>query len=406
VGLVAGLLIGIFLRSAGLIGSMSPVTGALDVIGSLWIDGIRMTVLPLVMALMVAAVARPADQRNLGRLGLNTALWLVLLLGASAAATAVLAPPLFDRVRLDAAATAALRASAAGAGSLTGDASLRSWLISLVPANVFKAAADGSPLPLIVFAILFGAAAARAEPALRERVVVFAQSVRDVMLIIVRWVLWLAPLGVFAIGVTLGAALGRAVFDAVFYFMLVTSLGALLIMLALYPVVAVFGRAGLGRFARAAAPAQIVAAGTRSSLASLPAMLEGARGLGLKPEVADFVLPLTVSVFKLSVPLYWIASSLTIARLYGIHLGVEQIALVALASVFMSPTVPGIPNGGTIAMAPVLAMIGLPAAGLAVAIALESLPDILYTMTNVTGDFAIATILGGKEGKKSAAQAP
>ena len=395
IALMAGLGLGVFLRSSGAAGHLPLLMRTVDVLGSMWVNAIRMTVLPLLVSLMLGAAAGAADRKQLGRLGLRAAGLCLLLLAGSALSVLALAPPFFDRIHLDPAATQALRATIAQGGVPQGDAGPFVFLLGLIPANIFKSAADGAVLPLLVFTVLFGAAAASAGEPLQSRVASAAGSVREVLLIVVRWVLDLAPLGVFAIGTTLGASLGAEVFDAVFYFTLVTSAGTVLTNLALYPVVVALAGISLRRFAVALLPAQVVAAGTRSSLAALPAMLTAARErLQLRPEVVDFVLPLCVSTLKLAVPLYWMASCLTVARLYGLPFGFEQKLIVAFASVFMSAAVPGIPNGGTLAMAPVFALIGLPAEGLAIAIALEAIPDIFFTVLNVTADVAVTTILG------------
>jgi proton glutamate symport protein len=168
------------------------------------------------------------------------------------------------------------------------------------------------------------------------------------------------------------------------------------VMLAvLYLVVGAFGRVSIWRFARAVLPAQVVAFSSRSSLASLPALVEGARDeLGLPAEITGFVLPLSVSVFKLSAAIDWALGGLFVAHLYGITLGATQIAMLAAGSVVLSASTPGIPSGGLLIQAPLYAAVGLPVEGLGILIAVDTIPDMVKTAMNVTADLGVATILG------------
>jgi Na+/H+-dicarboxylate symporter len=147
-------------------------------------------------------------------------------------------------------------------------------------------------------------------------------------------------------------------------------------------------------FARATFPAQAVAMSSRSSLASLPALIEGAQGkLRLPPEIAGFVLPLAVSTFKMSAPIAWIAGALFIGKLYGVELEAKAVVLIAAVSVIVSFGGPGIPSGSLVMVAPLYTSLGLPVEGIGILIALDVFPDIFKTVCNVTADMAAVTIL-------------
>jgi len=164
----------------------------------------------------------------------------------------------------------------------------------------------------------------------------------------------------------------------------------------IYPVVAVFGRVSMARFARAVLPAQLIAFSSSSSIASLPALVESAeRGLGLPGKVSGFVLPLAVSTFKLAAPVSWTVGALFVGWFYGIPLHVRELATVAFAAVFLAFATPGIPRGAFIMLAPLFVAIGLPAEGIGILIAVDAIPDTLATVLNVTGDLA-ATVLVAK----------
>jgi Na+/H+-dicarboxylate symporter len=179
-----------------------------------------------------------------------------------------------------------------------------------------------------------------------------------------------------------------------YYVLVLCGLVAVMTLLC-YPIAAVFGRTSLATFARAAAPAQTVAVSTRSSLASLPALIDGARRhLGERPAIGGFVLPLAVSTFKLNTPIADLVGPLFLAHLYGIELGAAQIATMTLVSVAMSFSNPGIPSGGLfVVTAPVMLSAGLPLDGIGLLIAADAIPDVFNTVVNVTGDMTVATVL-------------
>jgi proton glutamate symport protein len=164
--------------------------------------------------------------------------------------------------------------------------------------------------------------------------------------------------------------------------------------LALYPIAAVIGRVSAKRFAEAAFPAQAIAFSSRSSLASLPGLLEGAdKKLKCPPQVTGFVLPLAVSIFKINLPVVWLAGAYFVARLYGVSLDPADIALILMASIVLSFGSPGIPMGSLVILAPVFASAGLPVEGIGILIAVDLVPDIFKTVSNVTGDMAAAAVL-------------
>jgi len=214
------------------------------------------------------------------------------------------------------------------------------------------------------------------------------------MLVIVGWVLAAAPIGVFALAVTLAVRVGVGVAGAVGFYLAVHSALLAVAGLLLYVVVRVVAGVPVSMFARALLPAQLVAVSTRSSVASLPAMIDGAeRVLHLPTQITSFALPFGVSIFRLNQGVSWIAAALFIGKLYGIHLTVGQLALLAAASVAMSFSVPGIPSGGLFVIAPFFMTVGLPIEGIGILIALDVIPDLFKTLLNVTGHMTATVLL-------------
>ena len=400
---LAALLAGLILGAAAA-ATDAPVLRAavrlIEPLGAIWVAAIRMTLVPLVVSLLVTSVASVSDVRAVGRLGARAIGWfLALLVGASLFA-ALATPPLMAGLDIDPGAAAALRASATDTTATATDAApelptLRGFVVGLVPTNPVRAAVDAAMLPLVVFVVLFAAAVTRLPPSGRDPIVVFFTAVRDAMLVVVGWVLRVTPIGVFALAADMGAQLGIGAAGALGYYILVLCGMVAVVTLACYPVAAIFGRTSIGRFARAAAPAQMVAVSTRSSLASLPALVEGARRhLGDRPAITGFVLPLAVSTFKLNTPIADLAGPLFLAHLYGIELTTAQIATMTLVCIAMSFSNPGIPSGGLfVVTAPVMLSAGMPLDGIGLLIAADAIPDVFNTVVNVTGDMTVATVL-------------
>jgi Na+/H+-dicarboxylate symporter len=280
-------------------------------------------------------------------------------------------------------------------------------VLSLIPANVFRAAADGAMLPFLIFTVLFAVALTRIDEPTREPAYRFFRAVRAVMYVIIGWVLAAAPIGVFALGFTMSLRVGGQAFGAIGYYLGLVIVLHIVGGIALYALAVIGGRVPLRTFARAVAPAQVVALSTRSSLASLPALLDGAeRTLRLPRDVIGFVLPLAVAMFKLTSPIYWTLGGLLVAQLYGIDITVTMIATLALSAVLLNPATPGIPSGGLLIQAPIYLSVGLPVEGIGLLIAVDAIPDMFKTAFNVTADMAVAVIVTRWTGVQPSAPVP
>jgi len=391
--LVAGLAAGVAISASSSSG-LHEFAAALEPVGNVWVNAIRMTVIPLVVSLLIATIAEEKDVRAVGRLGGRAVALFALILSVLALLTFLAAPPLFSLLTIDAGSAASLRGTGAAAGAAPALPSFTSWLVSLIPANPVRAAVDGAMLPVIVFAVAFAAALARIEPERRAAVSAIFRGLADAMLVIVGWVLAAAPIGVFCLAVALANRVGASVAGAVAFYLAVHCGFIIVATVALYATVRVFTRVPLARFARALLPAQIVAVSTRSSIAALPAMIEGAtRVLRLPIQVSGFVLPFGVSVFRLNQAVTWIVSALFISKLYHVPLTAAQLAFLGVCSVGMSFSIPGIPSGGIFISAPFFVSVGLPIEGMGILLALDAIPDVLKTLLNVTSQMATTVLL-------------
>lgn len=395
-GLSAGFVLGLALAGST---SAAVVTllAVLAPIGTIFINLIRMTVLPLVSSMLVASVGSLSSSRELGRAGLQAAGIALAALALTAAGTVFIATPVLARIQIDQAEAMALRGPAlpASAASATpASPALAQWFVDLVSPNVLKSAVDGVMLPVIVFSVLFGLALAGVALDRREPVIRVIQGVADTMQRLVGGILELAPFGVFALAVPLASKLGLAAAGAVIaYILLVVLLTILAAGVLLYPVGIIGGGMSPRAFASFCASAQAVAFASRSSLAALPAMVESGERANLPPIVSRFILPLSASVFRAGAAVAMPVGVLFLARLYGATLSPAQLASVVFTVILSSFAVPGIPGGSIIAMVPVLAAVNLPVDGIGILLAVDTIPDMFRTTANVTGSLALAAAL-------------
>lgn len=373
------------------------VSGA-DVIGSLWINSIRMTVIPLVAALTVTAVATSAAGAELRRAGVRALAIFVVLLVTGGVLALVVAQLSFAGFALPPEVAEAARAMAAPGGSTAAMPSLTQRIIEIVPANPMRAAVDGALLPVVVFSLVLGFALKAVVPARREVVVLAFRGIADAMLVLVGWVVALAPIGVFGLALALGARLGVSSVGALAHYIATLAVTLFAFTLALYPVAILLGRVPLRKFIAAAAPAQALAFGARSSLAALPVMISEARDtLKLNQTATGFVLPLAVSIFRVNVPMAWLVGVVFLGKLYGVPISEAQLVMLIVTSTLLSFSVPGIPSASLFLLAPVLVDLGLPAEGVGLLIAVDVIPDMFKTLANVTSHLTAAVLVSTPE---------
>jgi Na+/H+-dicarboxylate symporter len=404
IGLVAGLAAGAAIAAARR-PALLEAGSAVEVLGTLWINAILMTILPLVVSKLVVSIAGQDDRGALGRSGWRAAALILVLLIATAGLTAAVMPSIFARLPIDAAASAALRASAS-APIATSPPGASQWVVALVPTNAIRAAADGAIVPLLVFTVAFALAASRISTALRAPLVELFRAVDASITVLLQWIVNLSPCGVFALGLGLAMRVGASVVSALGYYVIVSSATLIVFTALLYLVVFVGAGVSPRRFARAAAPAQTVAFGTHSSMASLPAMIEGTETrLGLSQTATGFVLPLSLAVFKYSGPMWFVAVTYFIGRLYGVSIDPSRAVAIVLAAVITSFAIGGVPSGAAVVVAPVLAAAGLPGEAMGVLLAVDPIPNAFRTVANVTGMMAV-TVLADVKAKRRPSPQP
>jgi Na+/H+-dicarboxylate symporter len=394
--LIAGLGLGWMLSG----GPADPAAAAIaGPVGSLWLRGLQMTIVPLVAALLVTGIAQMIATARAGPVARRTLLTFFAVLAIGTVVTAFAMPALLEAFPIPGRAAAALAAEQP-AQPVPG---LGAFIESLVADNVIAAAAETAMLPLVVFFVALGVALTRLPDDQRDLMLKLFEALGNAMLTIIGWVLWLAPVGVFALALSVGLASRGDAFAALgHYILLVTALGTA-VFAAAYVLGPLGGRVGLARFARAMLPSQAVAISTQSSLASLPAMLQSSRALGVRETTADFVLPLAVALFRATGPVMNLGVAIYVAQLAGVELTPSTMAAgiaVALLTTIASVSLPGAISFVT-AIGPIAIAMGVPVEPLALLVAVEMLPDLMRTLGNVTMNVAVAATVDRTTGGRT-----
>ena len=398
IALVAGLGCGILLAEWGGAWDASIVSVA-QPIGKAWLGGLQMPLIPLIFALLVTGIAQAATTaRSNGLAGRAIGLFAMLLVGAASVA-ALAGPLLLALWPVPGGAVGAL----AGAGPVSEVPDVRpsaEWLLGFIPVNPLKSAAEGQVVAIVLFALIFGFAVTRIAPDRRAQLTGLFQALADALLVVVNWVLWLAPAGVFALALVAGARSGLATAGALLHYIAFIVALCLLVTLLVYPLAVLLGRIGPGRFARAVFPAQAIAFSTQSSIASLPAMIQASDGpLAVRETSRSIVLPLAISLFRITSPPANLGVALYVAAMNGVDLGATQLILGVLVAAIVSLAAVGLPSQITFftTTGPICLAMGVPVEALPLLLAVETVPDIFRTVGNVTADMGVARILDQRD---------
>jgi Na+/H+-dicarboxylate symporter len=399
--LIAGFLAGIGLRATGN-AALAEASDYLVLIGEIWLRALQMTAIPLLAALLITGIAGAGDIAASGRTAARS---LVLIIAMVLGMTTLGVVAILGFLALWPVAPAASEALIAGMGAQGADAPsatppLREWLVNIIPTNPFAAIAQGDILSLVVFVMLFALAITRLPSLARAPLLSFFDSLQQAMLVLVGWVLKLAPLGAFALAVGVGLHGGAGAAGAIVHYLLLEVAVGGVILLALYPVASLLGRVSPLHFARAVAPVQVVAASTQSSLATLPAMLAAAQGpLAVPPNVAGVTLPIAVALFKVTSATMNLAVVIFSAHVLGIPITPGMLLAGFVVAVLVSFGVAGLPGASSFfaSIVPICLAMGVPTGLLALLIAVEVIPDLFRTVGNVTADVAVTRIVARRQ---------
>ncbi len=396
--------------------------------GTIFINGLKLIAVPLILASLVTGVASLSDLRKLSRIGGKTigiyvattavavtaGLLIVNLLQPGTAVPETMRAELAAEYAGDAAGSLATAANAEARGPLQ-------VLVDLVPDNFFAALTAGtglyggdgfsngaSTLQVVFLALLLGIGLIQVPKEAARPLLSFFESLNDVVIKLVDIIMLMAPVGVFAliagtITTLAGDDVGRilALLGALGYYCIAVVVGLALQTLVVYPtMLKLFTPMGLKTFFSGMGPAQLVAFSTSSSGATLPVTMERCEEkLGVSEEVSSFVLPLGATINMDGTALYQAVAAVFIAQALGMDLSIAAQLTIVLTAVLASIGTAAVPGAGIIMLVIILQSVNVPAEGIALILGVDRILDMCRTVTNVTGDATVATIVAASEGQ-------
>lgn len=390
-GLLLGLAVGL---GAAMTGSelLAAIAREATPLGKLFINAVKMVVIPLVIAVIFASIARLGDIRKVGRIGgLTLAFYWVTLIPAIIIGMVVMTlglrfVPEINMADVEGAPIPKLQ-------------SLSDFIISLVPPNPFAAASDGALLPLIVFTALFAAAAGTMHEERRERMIMAADDISVTLIKLVWWILYFAPIGVFGLIAPATARLGWDLIQSLGVFIVCVFIGLLLLMVCLYvPLLLFVKKIGPAKFFSSTLGAATIAFSTTSTVASIPVTLEETtKKLRVSETVADILIPLGASMYRPGSALFQGTAIVFLAYVYNIPLALGAAGAIIFATFLVSLTVAPVPSSSVVTMAPALEAIGVPVAGLALILGIDRIPDMMRSCVNLYGQITTAIMIDRSE---------
>ncbi|HUF11923.1 MAG TPA: dicarboxylate/amino acid:cation symporter [Longimicrobiales bacterium] len=408
IGLILGVVVGLIANILAL-EWLQILLEWIEPIGTLFIRLITMIVIPLVVASLLVGTASLGDIRKLGRIGGKTVAYYMTTTAIAVTIGLVLSNAVRPGARIDAGTrdrlSAAFSEQAAGAVETAAEKpSVTQVLLEMVPSNPIGAAADGELLPLIIFTIIFGAALSLVAVERRRAVLTFFQGINDAVMVVIDWVMRLAPYAVFALIASVVASFGLDLLRSLLIYALTVVAGLLLHAFGVYAVLVRFlAKLNPADFYRRIAQVQLVAFSTSSSNATLPVTMETAEEeVGISKEVSSFVLPLGATINMDGTALYQAVAVMFIAQIYGIPLGMLEQLTIVLTATLASIGTAGVPSAGIIMLILVLQSVGMGAqtqAGIALILGVDRILDMMRTAVNVTGDLTCAAFVARSEGE-------
>ena len=407
IALVAGIGVGAVANAADIV-PLQRLLIAIGPFGTAWIRLITMIVVPLVVASLLVGTASLGDLRKVGRIGGKTVVYYM----STTAVAVVIGLGISNLVRPGSGVDPSTRDALAG--QFSGEAAQRmtlaadkpstvETLLAMIPTNPVRAAAEMDLLPLIIFTIIFGAAISTLAPSRRDPVLHFFEGVNEASMVVIDWVMVLAPYAVFALIAAIVSQFGLDLLRSLLVYSLVVVGGLLLHVAITYGLILRFlARLNPMKFVRRIREVPLIAFSTSSSNATLPLTMETAEEeVGVPKEVSSFVLPLGATINMDGTALYQAVAVMFIAQIYGFDMGIGEQLTVVLTATLASVGAAGVPSAGIITLIIVLQSVGLGdqvQAGIALILGVDRILDMIRTAVNVTGDLTASAVIARSEG--------
>ncbi|AYO31518.1 dicarboxylate/amino acid:cation symporter [Biomaibacter acetigenes] len=387
IGLVLGVIVGLFFTSAP-----DAAKTYIKPFGDLFLNLIKMIIVPLVLSSLVVGAASTGDVKKLGRIGVKTLTYYLLTTAFAVTLGLILGNILNPGLGMN--------LPAGAKPDVSKVPSIIETLLNIVPSNPIKAMVDVNMLQIIVFALFLGIAITligdKGKPVLN-----FFESLAEVSYKIVALIMSYAPIGVFGLIVPVVAANGPAVLLPLLKVIITVYIGVALHAVLVYSsLVYIFAKMNPLKFFKGASPAMVVAFTTSSSSGTLPVTMESVeKNLGVPKTISSFVLPLGATINMDGTALYQGVCALFIAQVFGIHLTLAQQMVIILTATLASIGTAGVPGAGLIMLTMVLQSVGLPLEGIALIAGIDRVLDMARTCINVTGDMAGSVVVAASEGE-------
>ncbi len=386
-GLVLGLAVGLAAAATGNEWLLAIAQGSAP-FGTVFINAIRMVVIPLIVTIIFVSVASLGDPRKLGRIGALTLAfyWITLIPAIIIGMTAM-------KLGLQFSPDIAMPpADTADIPPLSG---IVDFVVSLVPANPFAAASSGAILPLIVFTALVAAATGTLAQDRQERLISIADDASQALMKLVWWILYTAPIGVFGLAAPVTAKLGWDLILSLGVFIASVFAGLLVLLIVMFfPLWYFVARIGPVRFLSGTFGAVSIAFSSTSTAAAIPVSLkESTTNLEVSETIADILIPLGASMYRPGSALFQGAAIVFLAHMYDVPIPAAAVGAAILATFLVSLTVAPVPSSGVITMAPALETIGVPVTGLAILLGIDRIPDMMRSAVNVLGQISTAVLV-------------
>ena len=393
-GLILGLIVGLGAAATGNELLLTIAKGSAP-FGVIFMNAIKMIVIPLIVTVIFTSIARLGDPRKLGRIGgLTIAFYWLTLIPAIAIGMLTMKAGLQFAGEIKMPQTADM--------VIPQLQSVVDFIVSLVPANPFAAASNGAILPLIVFTALMAAATGTLPAERRERMITFADDASKALIKLVWWILYTAPIGVFGLTAPVTAELGWGLLQSLAIFIVCVFIGLVIFLLVVtLPLMYFVGGISPVRYLRETFGGVSVAVSTTSTAAAIPVTLEETtKNLKVSETVADLLIPLGASMHRPGSALFQGAAIVFLAFLYDVPIPVAAIGAAMLATFLVSLTVAPVPSSSVVTMAPALDAVGVPVAGLALILGIDRIPDMMRSAVNLLGQVSAAVLVDRWAGSK------
>ncbi len=361
-------------------------------LGSLFIQLIKMLVVPLVGISIISGAASLGSSRSAGKIGITSIAYILLTTVLSIIIAIAVGLIFKPGSGLSAEGIASIMASASAEQGAPTNLSFWDTVIGIIPANPIKAFAEGNILQIIFFGLFLGFGIAALKEEKRTKVVNGLNYLLEALIWCVGKVMWIAPLGVFGLMAEAMGAFGFDILVKVVNLLWVDLIAVAIMGLAVYPLTVMFlSKVSIKEFFSAMLRPQIVAFSTASSMATLPVTMGACDKMGVSKEVTGFVIPLGATINMTGNAIYYTLVALFFAQFYGIELGVAQYVAITVTASLGSIGQAGVP-GPTLMVVAVLAAAGIPIEGLPLLYALDRIFDMIRTVLNITGDAACAVV--------------